>query len=255
MKYFHKAVFAATCLLLTSCFDTTPTTSVSEANVKQSSSGICHDYTSSSYTRTKNFKAFDSLQACLDDGGRLPKSKTSQYDAAEQEALQEDRDFVALYNRNDWPHWVDGDGDCQNTRHELLISTSKINVSFKTEKSCNVIGGEWLDPYSGEVFHDSIALDLDHIVPLKFAHGHGGDKWSREMRQAFANDRENLLLVKASLNRQKGAKGPDEWLPPYRPFRCEYIADFMHIMDKYDDLILTSSEKRQIDKMLSACNG
>ncbi|WP_203565132.1 hypothetical protein [Alteromonas genovensis] len=99
MRNFHKAVFAATCLLLTSCFDTTPTTSVPEATVKQSSSGICHDHTSSSYKRTKNFKAFDSLQACLDDGGRLPKSKTKQYDAAEQEALQEDRNFGYLHSK------------------------------------------------------------------------------------------------------------------------------------------------------------
>ena len=254
MSYFHKAVFSATCLLLASCFDNTPTANELETNVKQSSSGICHDRTSSSYTRTKNFKAFDSLQACLDDGGRLPKSKTKQYDAAEQEALQDGRSFVALYNRNDWPHWIDDDGDCQNTRHELLISTSRTSVSFKTQKSCNVMEGEWLDPYSKEVFQDSIALDLDHIVPLKFAHGHGGDKWSREKRQAFANDKENLLLVKASLNRQKGAKGPDEWLPPNHLFRCDYIAKFMYVMDKYE-LKLVSSEKRQIDKMLKACNG
>lgn len=254
MRYFHKAVFSVTCLLLVSCFDVTSTATELETTVKLSSSGICHDHTSSSYTRTKNFKAFDSLQACLGDGGRLPKSKNTQYDAAEQEAFKEDRNVVALYNRNDWPHWIDDDGDCQNTRHELLISTSKTPISFRTEKSCNVIEGEWLDPYSGDVFRDSIALDLDHIVPLKFAHGHGGDKWSREKRRAFANDRENLLLVKASLNRQKGAKGPDEWLPPNHLFRCKYISKFMYVMDKYD-LEIVSSEKRQIDKMLSACAG
>jgi hypothetical protein len=91
-------------------------------------------------------------------------------------------------------------------------------------------------------------------VPLKFAHGHGGDKWSREKRKAFANDRENLLLVKASLNRQKGAKGPDEWLPPNHLFRCEYIAKFTYVMDKYA-LKLLANEKRQIDKMLLACKG
>lgn len=254
MKYFRKVVFTFACLLLASCSEVTQTAIEPEAIVKQSTSGICHDHTSSSYSRTKNFKAFDSLQACLDDGGRQPKSQTTQYDVAEREALQENRSFVTLYNRNDWPHWVDSDGDCQNTRHELLISTSRTSVSFKTDKSCNVNEGEWLDLYSGEVFRDSIALDLDHIVPLKFAHGHGGDKWSREKRKVFANDRENLLLVKASLNRQKGAKGPDDWLPPNHLFRCEYIAKFMHVMDKYH-LKLISSEKRQVDKMLSACKG
>ncbi|MEX1198246.1 MAG: hypothetical protein WEB57_10340 [Pseudohongiellaceae bacterium] len=28
------------------------------------------------------------------------------------------------YNRDDWEHWEDFDQDCQNTRHELLISRS-----------------------------------------------------------------------------------------------------------------------------------
>ncbi|WP_420920273.1 hypothetical protein [Alteromonas macleodii] len=39
-------------------------------------------------------------------------------------------------------------------------------------------------------------------MPLKFAHGHGGDKWSQDKRETFAIDPQNLLLVKASLNRQ-----------------------------------------------------
>jgi hypothetical protein len=39
----------------------------------------------------------------------------------------------------------------------------------------------------------------------------------------FANDLDNLILAKASLNRQKGAKGLDEWLPPNHSYRCEYF--------------------------------
>ena len=47
------------------------------------------------------------------------------------------------YNRKDWPHWIDADGDCQNTRQELLIATSKKPVQFKDSKHCTVIYGEW----------------------------------------------------------------------------------------------------------------
>jgi hypothetical protein len=109
---------------------------------------------------------------------------------------------------------VDDDRDCQNTRHEILIQTSIKAVEFKTDNECDVLAGEWYDPYSDETFTISKDLDLDHIVPLKFAHGHGADKWSRERKKQFANDYGNLLLVNASLNRQKGAKRLDEWLPP-----------------------------------------
>lgn len=50
------------------------------------------------------------------------------------------------------------------------------------------------DPYSASIYRGAIAHDLDHIVPLKFAHRHCGDKWTRETRKSFANDLENLLL-------------------------------------------------------------
>ncbi|MAE40616.1 MAG: HNH endonuclease [Psychrobacter sp.] len=222
------------------------------AQVKKSQSGICHDVSSKSYHRTKNFEAFSTVDACLDSGGRLPKTHPS-YEQAEEEALNEGRSYTSIYDRADWPHWIDSDSDCQNTRHELLIQTSNLPVVFKTDKACLVAVGEWYDPYSDGTFTDSTALDLDHIVPLKFAHGHGGDKWSREKRQQFANDLDNLLLVKASLNRQKGAKGVDEWLPPNHAYRCQYIDRFMTVINKYQ-LTLISSEKRTIGKMQAACN-
>ncbi|MFT4804238.1 MAG: hypothetical protein ACI9YE_001437 [Psychroserpens sp.] len=224
----------------------------SEPLVKQSSSGICHDDSSGSFNRTKNFKPFDTIAACIDAGGRLPKGKINQVDNATNEAIDEGRAFVMLYDRSDWPHWLDDDQDCQNTRHEILIQTSTKPVEFKTENECNVLAGEWYDPYSGETFTISKDLDLDHIVPLKFAHGHGGDKWTREHKAMFANDLDNLILAKASLNRQKGAKGLTEWLPPNYSYRCEYIARFNAVMVKYE-LSYIPSEKRIVNRMIKAC--
>jgi hypothetical protein len=227
--------------------------SLTEPNVKQSSSGICHDKTSPSYNRTKKFEGFDSVAECIADGGRLPKSKTNAIDRATNEAIEQGSAFVSLYDRSDWPHWLDSDKDCQNTRHEILIQTSTKPVSFKTDKECNVLSGEWYDPYSGDTYIVSNELDLDHIVPLKFAHGHGADKWSRERKALFANDLANLILVQASLNRQKGAKGPDEWLPVNHQYRCEYITRFNNVMVKYD-LAYIQSEQRIVNRLVKACD-
>jgi hypothetical protein len=227
--------------------------STSEPQVKQSSSGICHDNSSGSFNRTKNYIPFDTIAACIEAGGRLPKSKTNQIDDATNDAIHEGRAFVTLYDRSDWPHWLDDDKDCQNTRHEILIQTSTKPVEFKTENECNVLSGEWYDPYSGDTFTISKDLDLDHIVPLKFAHGHGADNWSKTRKAIFANDIDNLILAKVSLNRQKGAKGPAEWLPPNFPYRCEYIAHFNAVMVKYE-LFYVPSEQRIINRMVNACN-
>lgn len=205
---------------------------------------------SSSYSRTKNFTPYESITECLNSGGRLPKS---QMNKAVRDAVKENRDFIVLYDRSDWPHWHDDDGDCQNTRHELLLATSQLGVDFKSAKECNVLTGLWYGPYGGQTFTDSAALDLDHIVPLKFAHGHGGANWSRDRKKQFANDVDNLLLVKASLNRQKGAKGPDEWMPPNHPYRCDYLKKFNTVMDKYG-LQYTPNEQRIVNKMSKACD-
>lgn len=164
------------------------------------------------------------------------KSFQSNIDKAELEAIEEGRSCVTLYNRKDWSDWSYSDNDCQNTRHEILISISKKQVEYKTENGCNVATGEWLDPYSGDTFFNSTDLDLDHIVPLKFANGMG-----------------NLILVRASLNRQKGAKGLDEWLPPNHSYRCEYIARFNAVMARYE-LRYIPSEQRIVNKMVRACN-
>ncbi len=67
------------------------------------------------------------------------------------------------YLRKQWKHWTDADGDCQDTRQEVLIEESEISITFKTyiyhmdisTEECKVASGRWTDPSSGEVFTES----------------------------------------------------------------------------------------------------
>lgn len=209
--------------------------------VKMSTSGICHTEASVWYTRTKNFTAFSNLESCLAKGGRLPKtsSTTVQTQSASSSSS-------STYNRTrDFGSWLDEDGDCMNTRHELLASLSTGPI---TTSGCRVIHGRWNDPYTGLIFTESSQLDIDHMVPLKWAWDHGADKWSQKQRIAFANDERHLFAVKASANREKSASGPLEWLPPNKAYQCEYVLRFKRVVLTWK-LEFSNQERQDIDAL------
>ena len=148
------------------------------------------------------------------------------------------------YERSSFGRWADADGDCRNTRHELLADLSTGPV-MTTDSRCRIIRGRWYDPYSGRLETEAADLDVDHVVPLAWAWEHGASGWSEERRRRFANDPANLVPTEAGINRGKGAEGPDEWLPPYQPYRCAYVLRFARIIRTYD-LELTPGEEREI---------
>ena len=133
------------------------------------------------------------------------------------------------YNRKDYGGWIDDDKDCINTRHEVLASSSSISVTMGGTRGCQVVAGRWLGLYTGEIFTNPKALDIDHVVPLGEAHRSGAAAWPRQKKRVFANDEINLLPVKASVNRQKGDKDPSDWMPPDASFKCDYIARWVRV--------------------------
>lgn len=152
------------------------------------------------------------------------------------------------YNRKFFEHWIDSDGDCQNTRAEILMEQSDVPVTFRKSKkgNCSVLKGSWKDFYYAEVLTDASKVDIDHVVPLKHAWDIGANLWTREKRERFANDPLNLVITNRKYNRQKGAKTILEWMPIDRNYACKYARRWMQIKEKYD-LPLSSKEREYVD--------
>lgn len=198
--------------------------------VKLSASGICHDAGSAWYGRTKKFTAFPDMAACLAQG--RPYSGWSSGEVALlAPAARPSTPSVAggRYDRDLYGDWIDEDGDCLNTRHEVLASLSTGTLAA-TRDGCRVLRGRWNDPYTGRIFLEAGDLDIDHMVPLAWAHARGAAAWDGARKRDFANDPVNLFAVEAAANRQKGAKGPLEWLPPNVAYRCEYVTRFHRLV-------------------------
>lgn len=64
-----RIIGIAACLLLWF----TPPALAAGPPVKKSTSGICHERGSSFYERTKNFEPYESMEACVQSGGRQSK--------------------------------------------------------------------------------------------------------------------------------------------------------------------------------------
>lgn len=163
-------------------------------------------------------------------------------------------DPTADYDRGDWRHWTDADRDCQDTRQEVLIAESLTPVVLDA-RGCKVLSGTWRCRFGGEVFTDPRKLDVDHMVPLANAHKSGAWAWTDEQRKAYANELahpEHLIAVSARLNRQKGARGPEEFRPPREEYWCQYAGDWLGIKARHG-LTLTAPEAEAVVEMLGRC--
>lgn len=163
------------------------------------------------------------------------------------------------YDRDDYHSgWRDRDGDCQDTRDEVLVRQSRESVTFKSSRECEVVSGHWYDPYSGKQFQDPSKLDIEHLVPLAEVHQSGGNEWSSKRKHSYANDLKRhshtLIAVSLSENRSKGSRGPSEWMPSNESYHCDYLRQWTAVKDEWD-LSMDRAENRFIQSRLTRCPG
>ena len=122
---------------------------------------------------------------------------------------------------------------------------------------CNVIGGEFDEPYTGEhrVFENKTEIakiQIDHVVALSDAWQKGAQYKDKETRYKIATDPLNLLAVDGLANEQKSDGDAATWLPKNKKFRCQYVARQVSVKYKYG-LWVTEAEKEAISRILEKC--
>lgn len=143
-----------------------------------------------------------------------------------------------------------------DTRNIILARDMK-NVKVV---DCKVVSGTLNDPYTGASIKftrgplSSDEVQIDHVVALSNAWQTGAAYWSFDKRVAFANDPLELLAVDGGANQAKSDADAATWLPPNKPFRCQYVARQIAIKTKYR-LWTTQAEHDAMSRVLSNCPG
>ena len=120
---------------------------------------------------------------------------------------------------------------------------------------CKIVGGDWLDPYTGLRTTSPADLQVDHLVALADAHRSGGWAWPSSKKVSFANDLSDAALLNAVSgpeNERKADDGPDEWLPPNPGYRCSYVAAYARIKARWD-LTVTARQHEAIVRVMREC--
>jgi len=137
------------------------------------------------------------------------------------------------YNREaDYGGWQDYDGDCQNTRAEVLISRSLSQVEFSRSDNCYVKAGKWIDYYTGKVYTNAKDVQIDHLISLHQHYKAVGSTLTHAQRVEYANNPTHLVIANSTLNMSKSDKDLSEFILRVSPQnKCKYIKDYTRIAD------------------------
>lgn len=144
-----------------------------------------------------------------------------------------------------------------DVRNDILRRDLDDLVIKPDTQGCVVLSGTLTSPYSGDTIdfvRDSTggSIEIDHVVSLSDAWQKGAQEWDEYTLRTFGNDPLNLLAVEGRLNAQKGAGDTATWLPPHKPYRCEFTARQVAVKHTYG-LSVTQAEHDAMIRILSDC--
>ena len=153
------------------------------------------------------------------------------------------------YDRDAFGDWRDADGDCRDTRAEVLVAESLRAVTG----DCTIETGRWFSSYDRVYWRHASDVDIDHVVALFEVWRSGGKRWGSDRRVAYANDLADGRTLKAvtdNVNQSKGDSDPADWLPQYG--RCRYVAQYAAVKLRWS-LKVNASEKKAMRRVASHC--
>jgi hypothetical protein len=163
-------------------------------------------------------------------------------------------DHIGGYLRALFPTWKDVLHDGCTARKEVLLQEAV--VAPKIGSGCYLIGGEWIDPYSGKRMTRYSEVQIDHLVPLAEVWRSGGYAWTPAEREYYANDifnHQTLIAVSGSLNEQKSDSDIAHWQPPGGYMAgCNYVKDWIEVKMRYS-LSVDPVENTYLQSAIKSC--
>lgn len=208
---------------------------------------------------------FDGRAAGKERGVTPPKTKVDANESQKKvDSITTGEAEKITYNRDEWKHWIAAGSSCWNVREEVLykqavggsvkFADAQKKATNSKSQACSITAGKWVDPYTGKTFTNPSDIDIDHMIPLKYAATHGGNNWTSSKKQKYANsmDTGHLLAVSASANRSKSDKGPGSWKPTDKGYWCQYASHWINVSVTWK-LTASKADKSALTEMLKTC--
>lgn len=153
------------------------------------------------------------------------------------------------YDRDAFGDWRDSDGDCRDTRAEVLVAESRKAVTG----DCTIETGRWFSTYDRVFWRHASDVDIDHVVPLFEVWRSGAKRWGSDRRVAYANDLADGRTLKGvtdNVNESKGDSDPADWLPQYG--QCGYVRQYAAVKLRWS-LTVNAAEKTAMRHVAARC--
>lgn len=147
---------------------------------------------------------------------KSPEVVTAYLGALEELHIAEAED--GKYNPAEWNVWAINSATMCSTRAEVLKAQgADVTTKDGSSHGCSVTGGTWVSPYDGQTIKVAQGEDvkairdgvqIDHVVPMKYAAEHGGNRGLLKRNHSSPMTRTNLSLYLNQHDELRGIIAP-----------------------------------------------